>query len=413
MFNRLHPLKLWTSSYPVHISEIGTRTHQIDDIMHDGFQPQKCHRSIYELANVTVYKNQLLSISSDGTLVNILGAKAERRNTVNFFGPADTYRILNAPDVSSGTTPAFVFLPHNPKKENYWHCLVDNMSQLIFMLERQRNIDVFHPADLSSMMLGYIKFLQQIYGFNARTIPDTGCRFSGLVLTTEPSLFGEFSHSRIQARRMFELAEQQLNEMGGRDLTASFKFGDIAHLYTFIDKTGVSKTIKSYSCPFSTPYRKSTFNALSSLRNQVTKNGIKAGKVVYIQRRGRRHRNPDNEHQLIKALQQDLNADVVDSAALTFAEQIELSSECEIFIGMHGAAFANMAFMNPSSHAVEIVPPSYSFPATTMFEVAAQLIGVKHKCINCALDSNRPSEKFQVDVDEVMHLIASLVSQKE
>ena len=63
---------------------------------------------------------------------------------------------------------------------------------------------------------------------------------------------------------MFELAEQQLNEMGGRDLTASFKFGDIAHLYTFTDKTGVSKTIKSYSCPFSTPYRKSTFNALSS-----------------------------------------------------------------------------------------------------------------------------------------------------
>ena len=82
MFNRSHPLKLWTSSYPVHISEIGTRTHQIDDIMHDGFQPQKCHRSIYELANVTVYKNQLLSISSDGTLVNILGAKAERRNEI-------------------------------------------------------------------------------------------------------------------------------------------------------------------------------------------------------------------------------------------------------------------------------------------------------------------------------------------
>ena len=75
---------------------------------------------------------------------------------------------------------------------------------------------------------------------------------------------------------------------------------------------------------------------------------------------------------------------------------------------------ANMAFMNPSSHAVDIVPPSYSFPATTMFEVAAQLIGVKHKCINCALDSNRPNEKgFEVDVDEVMHLIASLVSQKE
>ena len=230
MFNRSHRLKLWTNSYPVHISEIGTRTHQIDDIMHDGFQTQKCHRSIYELANITVYKNQLLSISSDGTLVNILGAKAERRNTVNFFGPTDTYRILNAPDVSSGTTPAFVFLPHNPKKENYWHCLVDNMSQLIFMLERQRNIDVFHPADLSSMMLGYIKFLQQIYGFNARTIPETGCRFSGPVLTTEPSLFGEFSHSRLQARRMFELAEQQLNEMGGRDLTASFKHGDIPHL---------------------------------------------------------------------------------------------------------------------------------------------------------------------------------------
>ena len=85
MFNRSHRLKLWTSSYPIHISEIGTRTHQIDDIMHDGFQPQDCHRSIYELANVIVFKNHLLSISSDGTLANILGAKAERRNKIFFI----------------------------------------------------------------------------------------------------------------------------------------------------------------------------------------------------------------------------------------------------------------------------------------------------------------------------------------
>ena len=40
---------------------------------------------------------------------------------------------------------------------------------------------------------------------------------------------------------MFEFAEQQLNEMGGRDLTASFKFGDIAHAFTFRDKTGVQQ----------------------------------------------------------------------------------------------------------------------------------------------------------------------------
>ena len=413
MFNRLHPLKLWTSSYPVHISEIGTRTHQIDDIMHDGFQPQKCHRSIYELANVTVYKNQLLSISSDGTLVNILGAKAERRNNVNFFGPADTYRILNAPDVSSGTTPAFVFLPHNPKKENYWHCLVDNMSQLIFMLERQRNIDVFHPADLSSMMLGYIKFLQQIYGFNARTIPETGCRFSGPVLTTEPSLFGEFSHSRIQARRMFELAEQQLNEMGGRDLTASYKHGDIPHAFTFRDKSNNTQLAKNYSIPFSTPYRKTSFSSLKSLQQHLIQKTSHPKNIIYIQRLSGKLKKPHNEELLIATLKKKFNVKVVDFAALTFSEQIQVSAGCTAMVGVHGAGMANMVFMENSTSVLDIVPPSYSMPNTREFKVATELIGLQHRSVNCVDQPYATKKGFEVDVDEVMHLIASLVSQKE
>ena len=171
------------------------------------------------------------------------------------------------------------------------------MSQLIFMLERQRNIDVFHPADLSSMMLGYIKFLQNLW-VQRTDDPETGCRFSGLVLTTEPSLFGEFSHSRIQARRMFELAEQQLNEMGGRDLTARFKHGDIPHAFNFTDKIPSQQTNEKLQLSFFDTLPKINiffFEILTAIKSPKT--ALSPGKVVYIQGLSGK---VDNEHQLIK-----------------------------------------------------------------------------------------------------------------
>ena len=72
--------------------------------------------------------------------------------------------------------------------------------------------------------------------------------------------------------------------------------------------------------------------------------------------------------------------------------------------GVHGAGMANMVFMENSASVLDIVPPSYSMPNTREFKVATELIGVKHKSMNCALDSNMPTKNFEVDVDEIIYI---------
>ena len=120
-----------------------------------------------------------------------------------------------------------------------------------------------------------------------------------------------------------------------------------------------------------------------------------------------------NEELLIATLKKKFNVKVVDFAALTFPEQIQVSAGCKVLVGVHGAGMANMVFMENSASVLDIVPPSYSMPNTREFKVATELIGLQHRSVNCVDQPYATKKGFEVDVDEVMHLIASLVSQKE
>jgi hypothetical protein len=401
----------WRQTYPVHISELALAKVSVDDVVHDGFSTQQIMRSIYEVQDIIIYKNQILSISANDCLVNILGVKAERRNFIGAFGPLDQVHIQRAPTTSVQSEHSYLFLPQNPKKENYWHCIIDNISQLLFVLEHFPKIHVFYPSNLSQMLSRYLYFLRDLYRFDISPIPQNGGRFKGAVLMADPSLFGEFVHNKLQTARTLKVANEEMNKTEQSPLTAIHKFGDVPHGFIISNGSNKQQYIKNYSIPISTPFRKSIFTSLANLRNDVVRGDIKPHKIIYIHRKTGKKKDPVNEAELLEALVETFGAELVDFADLSFEEQIKLASQSKALIGVHGAGMANLAFMTPGAALIDIVPPDYSLPKTTEFEVAAKLAGLNHATVECRSRHGENNQNYEVNIATVISAVAENIDQ--
>ena len=67
---------------PVNISNLTNPVMSFPDKVFGGHFSFDTYRNIYELKDLYCYKNQIISKSNNGIYINILGAKAERRNFV-------------------------------------------------------------------------------------------------------------------------------------------------------------------------------------------------------------------------------------------------------------------------------------------------------------------------------------------
>jgi len=80
-------------------------------------------------------------------------------------------------------------------------------------------------------------------------------------------------------------------------------------------------------------------------------------KIIYKVRTGKRHVINDNE--IIQAIRQYWDVEVVDFDGKSFREQIKMMNGCLLFVGCHGAGFTNTLFMDSGSNVLEFFPESF------------------------------------------------------
>lgn len=389
--------------YPLHIADFATPIFSIDDMIFDGIGQHNAKRSIFQVEDILLHKRQLLSRSRGGVMLNIIGTKPERRNYLSRLGFFDNLQIASATTIET-TKRCFVFLPHNPAKQNYWHCLIDNVSQLVFIAQNCPDLHVFMPRTTGEMITNYVKHLQTIYDFDLTLISEKSHRFVGKVLMTQPSVQGEFVHNKDVAAKTLQLAEKQLAETNRVISKQHFKFGSVPHAFE-VKNNEQSMTIKNYSIPWSTPLRKSTFSALQKLGDPFRSNSSPKFDVTYIKRVGGKQKNPINEEELLQHLDKNPKVQIVDFGTLSFSEQTRIAAQSKRMIGVHGAGLTNMVFMTPGSTIVDIMPPNYSLPVTTEFAWATKALGLGYVKIDGRLENANQEQGYSVNVEEVLKFL--------
>lgn len=87
---------------------------------------------------------------------------------------------------------------------------------------------------------------------------------------------------------------------------------------------------------------------------------------------------------------------------LSFKKQIELSKNCKIMLGYHGAGLTNVFFMKPNSECIEIINRNYSHEHIKYF---AKSVNVKHKKFVCK--KNYKNLDGLCNVDEIENYLVS------
>ncbi|MFA6400836.1 MAG: glycosyltransferase family 61 protein [Salinivirgaceae bacterium] len=83
---------------------------------------------------------------------------------------------------------------------------------------------------------------------------------------------------------------------------------------------------------------------------------INKNKRIYISRQKARFRKLLNEQEFVHAIS-DFGFETYYFEELSFQEQIRLSAQCEIMIGLHGAGLTNMLFMSEGTKVIELRIP--------------------------------------------------------
>ncbi len=372
---------------PLGVNEVAETMVSMPDVIYTGDSTFVSRRNIYLLNDVHLFKRQFLLLSENGTAVNLIGAKSERRNYLPKLSLIDKMRLKTA-DIIANDKFNFVLFPHNPHKNNYWHCLMDNISQLAVILNFNKNINLIAPDNCSPLIMNYISFLQSLFSFSVTLVKDKPLKIQGKVLFTEPSVLNGFEHNKIMANKFRALATKEIQKNGGKLEKTHFKFGTIPHAFTVNFGNKKSKTIKSSSGPWSTPFRRTSLNALQSLVPNGIRESSKKRKIILAKRTEGRERNPLNQGEIETFLTREYGVNLVDFSKLNFEEQIILARNCSVLIGVNGAEFANMIFMKPDSHIIEIVPPWFSLPVTQIIETPSKALGFKYSRIIGTPSSN-------------------------
>lgn len=142
--------------------------------------------------------------------------------------------------------------------------------------------------------------------------------------------------------------------------------------------------------------------ALNLTRNSIKsavpfKVSVKPFRRIYMRRLNNKLRPLENLDQLEVMLKKK-EFDFVDTSILTFQEQIKMFAEAKIIIGVSGAAFTNMLFMNKGSHAISLYPSTTS----TNYYVFQPLADISGVCLLHFL-TNKTNE-----LDDGVHTEASV-----
>lgn len=117
---------------------------------------------------------------------------------------------------------------------------------------------------------------------------------------------------------------------------------------------------------------------------------------LYISRRSAAHRKLANEPELMELLKR-YGFESHSFENCDFARQVELISQAEIVVSVHGAALANLIFAQPGTRVVEICPLNrYNIDC---FPRISHKMGLEH--VTVLANSTRFRQHLQVELDDV------------
>lgn len=397
----------FSNTYPVSISDISQPIKSVPDKVFGGTQNFNSSRNIYVLNEACLYKNQIISVSKDGVFLNIIGAKAEKRNYQNRFSIFSKFKILNAQLIQNEKNN-FFFIPHNKHKSNYWHCLFDNISQLAFISQNVEDLNVIMPNTVGDFIKKYVLFLKRFYKFRLQFVDEnTPLKIKSRIVFTEPSLFGEFEHNHAIGLELINIAKEIFKKKKLKIERVEYKHGSIPHRFK-INKNNKTEFYKCYSMPWSTPVRRSSLEALRNFSNFFSKKNLLKKKIIYSQRVGENpkdliQRNPLNENLILKEIKKKFKVEIIDFSKINFDQQVKIMTQTKLFICVHGSGPANIAYMSKNTGLVEIMPYDYSVPITQMSRACADGLGIYYKRVDGI--PSQYKDKYNVEISKVLKAI--------
>ena len=394
---------------PININDLTRPIKSFGDRVYDGNHEFESMRNIFELEDLYCYKNQIISKSHNGEFINIIGTKPEKRNFISYFSFLEKFKLSKATKINNEKNN-FIFIPLNRKKGNYWHCLVDNISQLLFILQNIKNVNVLLPEDTGEVIKKYVSFLANIYKFTIMELDyKSPIYLNCKVVLTEPSLFGGFEHNKKIGNQLIDLAKEELKIKKIDKKKIVYKFGSIPHKFLIEDKNkGEKYFYKCYASLRATPLRNSAVKALNKFAFSVTKNQNSPKKIIYSKRDGDNSkdlldRNPINETELIRTISEKFNVEVIDFSKLEFNKQIDIMQNTKLFIGVHGSGPANTVFMHSNTHFIEIMPYKYSVPVTDMSKILTYFTKINYTRIDGT--ENDVKNTYNVPINKIVKAI--------
>ena len=119
-----------------------------------------------------------------------------------------------------------------------------------------------------------------------------------------------------------------------------------------------------------------------------------------IKTSGAERRSLPNFDSLLGALAEVSMAQSFAGEHLPPAEQVRVMSETSILVGQHGAGLANMVWMRPGGHVVEILPDTLAGPLRRqLFRSLAHLCGHSYACVSQS-DDHAPA-----DAETLVHAV--------
>lgn len=358
---------------PVHVRDIFLPVMDIDDQIFDGWKYFETKRPIYALNDIYVFNSNIFVKSQNNIFIRILGLSI---NTNEFLGKEtvnnkpgffEKSKIKNCKKIDI-EGDYFLYLPQNPEKNNYWHCLIDNISQLLFVIKYKKIKNILCFDNLSKIHNNYLNLVVKKFNLNLLVIKDKYINIKGRGIYTETSKKTFHYYNSESANKIDRKALDEISKSGFKLYDRLYKTGNFVHRYVIRnDSKDLHRiSLKNYSFPFSTPVLKSAFTSFQILKKNKER---KIYDRIFIIRNKKDNNSPykmrfmKNEKKILNIFKKR-NFEFLDLGLLSFDEQIEYCSNVKILAGLHGTGFVNSLFMKKNSILLNLIPKNYSMPLT-------------------------------------------------
>ncbi|MDQ2769797.1 MAG: glycosyltransferase family 61 protein [Bacteroidota bacterium] len=131
----------------------------------------------------------------------------------------------------------------------------------------------------------------------------------------------------------------------------------------------------------------------------------RASRRLYVSRSRQGWRQLTNEAAVVAVLER-YGFETIYFEGMSFVEQVRTMYEAEIFIGIHGANMTNILFMNPGTHAIEMMSNTYVNPS---YLAMADSIDVRYSLVPSMLGSPPEVEYNYADITTDPALVEQVV----